>query len=60
MNLSTTTSPVAQAAVRSKAVRLFVLYYNPRVCSMFCCTVFCVLSRFTIILMEKRECGRAG
>ena len=25
-----------------------------RVCSMFCCTLLCVLSRFAIILMGKR------
>ena len=25
------------------------------VCSMFCCTLLCVLSSFAIILMEKRE-----
>ena len=28
------------------------------VCSMFCCTLLCVLSSFAIILMGKRE--RAG
>ena len=25
------------------------------VCSMFCCTLICVLSRFAITLMRKRE-----
>ena len=25
------------------------------VCSMFCCTLLCVISSFTIILMGKRE-----
>ena len=54
--------PVAEAAVRSKAVALLlltVLIVTPIVgvcnCSMFGCTLLYVPSSFAIILMGKRE-----
>ena len=52
-------NPVALAVVRSKAMVLLLLIVAPIVgfcnCSMFCCALLCVLSRFTVILMGKRE-----
>ena len=51
-------SPVAKAAVRSKAVVLLFIV-TPIVgvcnCSMFCCTLLYVHSSIAIILMGKRE-----
>ena len=55
--------PVAYAAVRAKAVVLLLLTFlfivTPVVgvcnCSMFCCTLLCVLFIIAIILMGKRE-----
>ena len=49
----------ALAAVRSKVVVLLLLIVTPIVgfcnCSMFCCSLLCVHSSFTIISMGKRE-----
>ena len=56
--------PVVEAAVRSKVVVLFAVVdflfiVTPTVgvcnCSMFCCTLFYVLSSIAIILMGKGE-----
>ena len=50
---STVVRLVPKATVRSKAVVLFLLTFCN--CSMFCCTLLCVHSSITIILMGARE-----
>ena len=57
-------SPVAKAAVRSKAVALLLLIYclmyfplsvGGLCLSLFCYALLCVFSSFVIILKRKRE-----